>query len=41
MFSTTGKYENCLRLNAANPWTPRIEEAVRTLGELAAAVISD
>ncbi|WP_417547542.1 PLP-dependent aminotransferase family protein [Marinobacter segnicrescens] len=41
MFSTTGKYENCLRLNAANPWTPRIEEAVRTLGELAAAVLSD
>ncbi|UZD65667.1 PLP-dependent aminotransferase family protein [Marinobacter sp. AN1] len=41
MFSTTGKYENCLRLNAANPWTPRIEEAVRTLGELAAAVASD
>lgn len=35
MFSTSGKFENCLRLNAANPWTPRIEEAVRTLGQLA------
>ena len=35
MFSTTGKFENCLRLNAANPWSPRIEEAIRTLGQLA------
>ncbi|SFR64361.1 transcriptional regulator, GntR family [Marinobacter daqiaonensis] len=41
MFSTTGKYENCLRLNAANPWSARIEDAVRTLGALAAHVHSD
>ncbi|RMJ05676.1 putative HTH-type transcriptional regulator YjiR [Marinobacter litoralis] len=35
MFSTTNKFENCLRLNAANPWTDRIETAVIRLGALA------
>ncbi|MDX1598299.1 MAG: PLP-dependent aminotransferase family protein [Marinobacter sp.] len=35
MFSTADKYNNCLRLNSANPWTERIEGAVRRLGELA------
>ncbi|MCM0611391.1 PLP-dependent aminotransferase family protein [Marinobacter sediminum] len=35
MFSTTNKYDNCLRLNSANPWTGRIEQAVARLGALA------
>ncbi|MEX2475707.1 PLP-dependent aminotransferase family protein [Marinobacter sp.] len=35
MFSTADKYSNCLRLNSANPWSERIEGAVRQLGELA------
>lgn len=35
MFSTTNKFENCLRLNAANPWAERIETAVRRLGAIA------
>ncbi|MFE8071892.1 PLP-dependent aminotransferase family protein [Marinobacteraceae bacterium S3BR75-40.1] len=35
MFSVTHKYENCLRLNGANPWDETIEKAVRRLGELA------
>lgn len=35
MFSSSGKFENCVRLNAANPWSERIEDAIRTLGELA------
>ena len=35
MFSTADKYSNCLRINSANPWSERIESAVRRLGELA------
>ena len=35
MFSTANKYENCLRLNSANPWNERIEHAVGRLGSLA------
>ncbi len=35
MFSTADKYENCLRLNSANPWSERIEQAVARLGVLA------
>lgn len=35
MFSTTDKYENCLRINSANPWTDRIETAIQRLGALA------
>ncbi|AZT83309.1 PLP-dependent aminotransferase family protein [Marinobacter sp. NP-4(2019)] len=35
IFSTADKYNNCLRLNSANPWSERIEGAVRRLGELA------
>lgn len=41
MFSTTDKYENCLRLNGANPWTERIEQAIRRLGAIAADVAED
>ncbi|OZB03997.1 MAG: GntR family transcriptional regulator, partial [Marinobacter sp. 34-60-7] len=32
MFSTTNKFDNCLRLNGGNPWTERIEKAVIRLG---------
>ena len=35
MFSTTNKFENCLRLNGGNPWTERLETAVIRLGSLA------
>jgi len=35
MFSTTRKFENCLRLNGGNPWTERIDRAVIRLGALA------
>ncbi|KAA1171267.1 PLP-dependent aminotransferase family protein [Marinobacter salinexigens] len=34
MFSTTNKFENCIRINTANPWTERIEQAVIRLGAL-------
>lgn len=34
LFSASGMYRNCLRLNCGNPHTPAIEEAVRRLGAL-------
>jgi DNA-binding transcriptional MocR family regulator len=37
-FSASGKYGNCLRLNCGNPWSPRLEEAVKCLGLLAAKI---
>ncbi|WP_166264573.1 PLP-dependent aminotransferase family protein [Marinobacter caseinilyticus] len=38
MFSTTNKYEDYLRINCANPWSDRIEQAVKRVGVLAAQV---
>ncbi|WP_275450049.1 PLP-dependent aminotransferase family protein [Geobacter sulfurreducens] len=38
IFSATGKYRNCIRLNAAW-WDDRVERAIHTLGELAAAMM--
>lgn len=37
MFTTTGKYRNCLRLNCANPWTDTLERAIQHLGTWASA----
>lgn len=34
IFSASGKYRNCLRMNFASRPTPRIEAAVRTVGEV-------
>jgi DNA-binding transcriptional MocR family regulator len=34
LFSASGRYRNCLRLNCGNPWDDRIEAAVRRLGLL-------
>ncbi len=36
LFSGTGRYDNFMRLNCALPWSDRVEEALRTLGRLAA-----
>ncbi|MDX1383751.1 MAG: PLP-dependent aminotransferase family protein, partial [Thermoanaerobaculia bacterium] len=36
IFSASGRYRNCIRLNCALPWTQEVENAVRALGELAA-----
>jgi DNA-binding transcriptional MocR family regulator len=41
MFSTTKKYQNCLRLNGANPWNERIEKAIIRLGAIATAVAAE
>lgn len=34
LFSASGMYRNCLRLNCGNPMTPDIEDALRRLGKL-------
>lgn len=34
LFSASGMFRNCLRLNCGNPHTPEIDEAVRRLGVL-------
>jgi DNA-binding transcriptional MocR family regulator len=34
LFSASGMYRNCLRLNCGNPHTPAIEDAVRRLGQV-------
>lgn len=37
LFSPSGLYRNCLRLNCGNPWSEDIEAAVARLGKLLAA----
>ncbi|MFT3826692.1 MAG: PLP-dependent aminotransferase family protein [Chitinophagaceae bacterium] len=34
IFSAQGIYSNCLRISYSNPWNDRIEEGIRTLGNL-------
>lgn len=41
MFSPSGLYRNCLRLNCGNLWSPAIEAGVRRLGELATKAAAD
>jgi DNA-binding transcriptional MocR family regulator len=36
LFSPSGLYRNCLRLNCGNPWSESIEAGVKRLGEMAA-----
>jgi len=36
VFSATGKYRNCLRINCGLLWTPQVEQAIPTLGKLIA-----
>lgn len=40
IFSASGKYRNCLRMNFAAKPTPRIEEAVRKVGAMAARLMA-
>ena len=35
IFSARGRFQSCVRLSAGQPWSPRVEGAVRILGELA------
>ncbi len=34
MFSPTGGFRNCIRINCGYPWSPKIERAVKVLGGL-------
>ena len=34
VFSATGKYRNCVRINCGLLWTPQVEQAIVTLGKL-------
>jgi DNA-binding transcriptional MocR family regulator len=34
IFSASGSYRNCFRLNCGLPWSPEIERAMQTLGYL-------
>jgi DNA-binding transcriptional MocR family regulator len=40
LFSTSKRYRNCLRLNCAVPWNPKVESAVERLGRLARAQLA-
>jgi DNA-binding transcriptional MocR family regulator len=35
LFSSTPRYNNCVRVNASPPWSDRIQAALRLLGKLA------
>jgi DNA-binding transcriptional MocR family regulator len=35
IFTTQNKYNNCLRINCGFPWEPRMDRAMKKLGELA------
>lgn len=37
LFSASGRFANCLRLNCAVPWSERVEKGVATVGALAKA----
>jgi DNA-binding transcriptional MocR family regulator len=40
IFSASGKYRNCLRMNYAAKPTPQIEEAVRKVGSMASMLLA-
>ncbi|OWW20927.1 PLP-dependent aminotransferase family protein [Noviherbaspirillum denitrificans] len=41
LFSASGKFGNCIRLNCGNAWSADIENAIRTVGELAARQLDE
>ena len=40
VFSTSRRYDNCLRVSCGSAWSARIETGLETLGELAAALLA-
>jgi DNA-binding transcriptional MocR family regulator len=36
VFSATGKYRNCIRINCGMVWTPEVEKAIPVLGKMIA-----
>ncbi len=41
IFSTHEEFQDCVRLNCAMVWGPRLQDAVRTLGELVYAITAE
>jgi len=41
LFAVHGEYRNCFRLNTGLPWSSAIDDAIRTLGQLAARQVSE
>lgn len=41
LFSASGKYRHCLRLNYASPLTPAVATAIRTVGETVTAMLEE
>jgi len=41
VFSAEPRFENCLRLSAGHPWTPRLQQAIQTLGRLVHEQLTD
>ncbi|MCD6023491.1 MAG: GntR family transcriptional regulator [Fibrobacteria bacterium] len=41
IFSATGRYRDCVRLNCALPWSDAVADGLRTLGKLAAPLSMD
>ncbi|WP_310631860.1 PLP-dependent aminotransferase family protein [Paraburkholderia sp.] len=39
IFSATSAFAHCIRLNFGHPWSPRIDTAIRTLGEVLAETV--
>jgi len=40
VFSTSHRYDNCLRVSCGSAWNTRIEKGLETLGELAGALLA-
>ena len=40
VFSTSHRYDNCLRVSCGSAWNARIEQGLETLGELACALLA-
>lgn len=40
LFSAKRQFQQCIRLNCAQPWTERIEQAMITIGQIAAKMLS-
>ena len=35
LFTSTDRYRNCMRIGCADPWSPKVEQGIARLGELA------
>ncbi len=38
--SSSGNFQNCIRISCGLPWGARIEEGIRSLGEIVGAMVA-